>query len=284
MRHTRGIAFKLILYILTSCTVIFSAIFSYNYLLSRRIIERKIEENARNLTLRTVNKIESVLNAVKKVPENVACALEESNYTKDGILNLLRTVVENNVEIYGSTISYEPYLFDKNVRLFGPYYYKPGGKLSFTSLDGDYNYVAWDWYTVPKKLEAPVWTEPYFDKGGGNIIMSTYSVPFYRNVDGKRRFAGVVTADVYLSSLQDIVSSVKIGKTGYAFLVSRDGAIVTHPRRELIMKAKLSDLAESRHDPQLIRLAAEMALGKSGFEPSTSIITGKKCWISYEPI
>lgn len=284
MRHTRGIAFKLILYILSSCTIIFSAIFGYNYFLSRRIIERKIEENARNLTLRTVNKIESVLNAVKKVPENVACALEESNYAKEGVLNLLRTVVENNAEIYGSTISYEPYLFDGNVRLFGPYYYKPGGKLSFASLAGDYNYVAWDWYTVPKKLGAPVWTEPYFDEGGGNIIMSTYSVPFYRNAGGKRGFAGVVTADVYLSRLQDIVSSVKIGKTGYAFLVSRGGTIVTHPRRELIMKAKLSDLAESRHDPRLSRLAAEMMRGKSGFEPSTSIVTGKKCWIAYEPI
>jgi sigma-B regulation protein RsbU (phosphoserine phosphatase) len=284
MRHTRGIAFKLILYILTSCAVIFSAIFGYNYLLSRRIIECKIEENAGNLTLRTVNKIESVLNAVKKVPENVACALEESNYTKEGILNLLRAVVENNAEIYGSTISYEPYMFDKNARLFGPYYYKRGGKLSFASLAGDYNYVVWDWYTVPKKLGSPVWTEPYFDKGGGNIIMSTYSVPFYRNVDGKRRFAGVVTADVYLSRLQDIVSSVKIGRTGYAFLVSRDGTIVTHPRRDLIMKAKLSDLAESRHDQQLSRLAAAMALGKRGFEPSTSIVTGKKCWIAYEPI
>jgi len=178
MLHTRGIAFRLILYIITSCTLIFTITFGYNYLFSRRIITNKIEENARNLALRTVNRIETVLRSVEKVPQNIAYSLETSSYTREGILNLLRTVVENNSEIYGSTISYEPYAFDKKSRLFGPYYYKPGGKLSFTCLDGNYNYIVWDWYTMPKKLAAPVWTEPYFDKGGGNIIMSPYCVPF----------------------------------------------------------------------------------------------------------
>lgn len=284
MLRNRGIAFKLSLFILSSCALIFISIFGYTYLFSRKMLTRKIEENATNLELRTVNRIETVLRSVEKVPNNIAYSLEQSSYTKEGLLNLLRAVVENNPEIYGSTISYEPYVFDTQSRLFGPYYYKPGGKLSFTYLDENYNYVIWDWYTVPKKLGRPVWTEPYFDKGGGNIIMSTYSAPFYRITDGARTFAGVVTADVYLSRLQDIVSSVKIGQTGYAFLVSKGGNIVTHPRRELIMKAKLSTLAESRHDPQLSRLAADMTQGKSGFEPSKSIVTGKKCWIGYEPI
>ncbi|MCX6354189.1 MAG: SpoIIE family protein phosphatase [Candidatus Aureabacteria bacterium] len=284
MLRTRGIAFRLILYIITSCTLIFTVSFGYNYLFSRRIITSKIEENARNLALRTVNRIETVLRSVEKVPQNITYSLESSTYSKEGILNLLRTVVENNPEIYGSTISYEPYAFDKNSRLFGPYYYKPGGKLSLTYLDGNYNYIVWDWYTIPKKLGAPVWTEPYFDKGGGNIIMSTYSVPFYYTVKGKREFAGVVTADVYLSWLQDIVSSIKIGTTGYGFLVSRQGTIVTHPRRDLIMRATLPGIAEARHDAELSAIAREMTQGKSGFVPSTSIVTGKKCWLEYEPI
>jgi phosphoserine phosphatase RsbU/P len=284
MLRNRGIAFKLSLFILASCTIIFAIIFSYNYLLSRRIIQRKIEENATNLALRTVNRIETVLRSVEKVPNNIAYSLEQSSYTREGLLNLIRTVVENNPEIYGSTVSFEPYFFDPASRYFGPYYYKSEGTLKFVYLDSAYDYFKWDWYTLPKKLGRQIWTEPFYDEGGGNIIMSTYTAPFYRNVGGARTFAGVVTADVYLSRLQDIVSSVKIGQTGYAFLISKGGTIVTHPRRELIMKAKLSHLAESRHDPQLSRLAAEMAQGKSGFEPSTSIITGKKCWIRYEPI
>lgn len=284
MIRNRGITFKLIFFILTSCTIIFAVIFGYNYLFSRRIIIGKIEENARNLALRTVNRIDTVLCSVQKVPGNLAYSLEQSSYTKEGLLNLLRSVVENNPELYGSTISFEPYSFEKGAFYFAPYYYKSEGKLKFTYLKDDYNYFEWDWYKLPQKLGKPVWTEPFYDEGGGNIIMSTYTVPFYKDVEGKREFAGVVTADVYLSRLQDIVSSIKIGETGYGFLISREGTIVTHPKKELIMKEKLSTIAEAQQDNQLIEIIREMTKGNSGFAPSTSIVTGRKCWIGYEPI
>lgn len=284
MLRTRSIAFRLVLFILTSCSLIFASIFGYNYVISRRIITATIEENARNLALRTVNRIEMVLGSVEKVPENIAYSMEESAYTREGVLRLLRTVVENNPEIYGSTISYEPYSFDRKLRLFAPYYYKSGGQLKFTYLDEGYNYPVWDWYTVPRKLGTPTWTEPYYDKGGGDIIMSTYSVPFYRNIGGKRTFAGVVTADVYLSALQDIVSSIKVERSGYGFLISRNGTIVTHPDKGLIMKEQLPRIAEERHDAQLCRIVAAMMRGESGFLPARSILTQGKVWIGFEPI
>ena len=31
-----------------------------------------------------------------------------------------------------------------------------------------------------------MWSEPYFDEGAGNIIMSTYSVPFYQDIKGEK--------------------------------------------------------------------------------------------------
>ena len=54
----------------------------------------------------------------------------------------------------------------------------------FSNLNGDeYNYFYKDWYLIPKTLNQPVWSEPYFDIGGGNLLMSTYSVPIYKLVD-----------------------------------------------------------------------------------------------------
>lgn len=284
MFRRRGIAFRFSLYILASSTLIFAVIFGYTYLFSRSLIQTEIEGNARNLALRTVNRIETVLRSVEKVPNNLAYSLEHSSLTREGLLELIRAVVENNPEIYGSTVSFEPHSFDKGARCFAPYYYKSGGELRFAWLDDRYDYFTWDWYALPKKLGRSVWTEPYYDKGGGNIIMSTYGAPFYRNAGGARTFAGVATADVYLSSLQDIVSSVRIGRTGYAFLISRNGTIVTHPRRELIMKETLPRMARERHDGQLAAIAARMMRGESGFAPATSVVTGKPCWTGFEPI
>ena len=285
MMKNRGIALKLIILILASTILIFGLIFGYNYKFSRRIIERNVEENAKNLTFTTVNKVETVLHAIEKIPENMAYFLENSSYRKNELLNLIRTVVKNNSEIYGSTISFEPYAFEKNSLYFGPYFYKSNGKIRFTWLGSEsYRYFYLDWYQIPKELNHAIWSEPYYDEGGGNIIMCTYSVPFYKTISGKRQFMGIVTADVALNWLEEIVSSIKISQTGYGFLISRNGMVVTHPASDLIMNETLFSIAETRNDDRLREIGREMIQGKSGFVPINDIVSGKKCWLYYAPL
>lgn len=276
----RSIAFKFSFFILASCTIIFIFIFSYNYLFAYRIITQGIRENARNLTQLTVNKIETVLLPMQKVPENIAYSLEYYSYDKQGMFNLLRSVIENNSEIYGSTIAFEPYAFDKEALYFAPYYYKSQGEIKFRYLGGDdYKYFEWDWYRIPKELKHAVWTEPYYDEGGGDIIMSTYSVPFYRKIDDKKQFMGVITADVSLSWLEDIMSSIKIGKTGYGFLISRKGMFVTYPSKDFIMHKTIFDLLGAGN-----KIANGMIKGESGFVPTRGFLNSRKCWLAYTPL
>jgi len=285
MIKDKGLAFKLVFSILSSSTLIFLIIFGYNYAFSRRIIVRQIKENAEDLALLTVNKIETVLRPIEKVPQSLAFSLEQFSYQKKELLSLLRSAIDNNPEIYGGTIAFEPNLFEKDLLYFAPYIYKSDGEIKFTYLGSDaYKYFYRDWYQMPKELQKPVWSAPYYDEGGGNIMMSTYSVPFYRNIDGNRVFAGVVTADVSLSWLQDIVSSIKIADTGYGFLISNNGRIVTHPRKDLIMHETIFSLAELRKDDDLRYIGKKMIHGDSGFIPFKSIVTGKKCWMAYEPV
>ena len=213
-----------------SSTLIFIFIFWYNYRFSHRMIVKYIEENARNLALSTVNRLDRVPRTVEKVPKNLAYSLEAASYTGGELIDVLQSLVENNPEVYGGAIAFEPYAYDRNALCFAPYFCKCGGKTEFTYLGGDsYKYFYMDWYQIPKELNQPVWTEPYYGEGGGNILMSTYSVPFYRSVLGERKFTGVVTADISLSWLQANVASIKIAQTGYGFLISKNGTFVTHP-------------------------------------------------------
>jgi sigma-B regulation protein RsbU (phosphoserine phosphatase) len=129
-----------------------------------------------------------------------------------------------------------------------------------------------------------VWSEPYYDEGAGNIIMSTYSVPFYRTVSGKKQFMGIVTADVSLSWLEEIVASIKIAQTGYGFLVSQNGTFVTHPDNHLIMNETIFSVAEARGDADLREIGRKMIGGKAGFVPFNSVVTEKKCWMVYAPL
>lgn len=285
MMKNRGIAFKLIILILSCTVLIFAGIFGYNYQYSRSMIERNAEENARNLTTTTVNRIETILKSIEKIPENMTYFLENTSHNKRELINLIRSVVKNNQEIYGSTVSFEPYTFDKKSLHFAPYFYKSQGKVKFTYLgDETYRYFYLDWYQIPKELNRPVWSEPYYDEGGGNIIMCTYSMPFYKSVAGKREFTGIVTADISLEWLREIVASIKIARTGYGFLISKNGMVVTHPEKGFIMNETLFSIAEARNDVQLRKTGREMIQGKSGFVLITDFVSGKKCWLFYAPL
>ena len=74
-----------------------------------------------------------------------------------------------------------------------PYVYRTGDGYGFADLaEPSYNIEAQDWFAEPIATDAAVWTEPYFDAGGGDIWMITRSV-LLRDAQGV--FA-VVTTDL----------------------------------------------------------------------------------------
>lgn len=283
LKEKKGsLAFKLSLFILTGAIIVFLAAFLYDYHYSRKIMMENVKNNARNLTLLTVNKIETILKGVERVPGYMAFSLENRGYSREEILEMIEDELKTNQEIFGSTVAFEPYAFDKGSLYFAPYFYKDDGKLKYRSLGSpSYRYFEKDWYRIPKELKRPVWSEPYFDEGGGDIIMSTYSVPFSHIVNGKSEFDGVVTADISLDWLVDIVSHVSIFESGYAFLISQNGVFVTHPDKKLIMKESIFSIAESAGDMKLREIGKDMISGGEGFVSLTGYETGKKSWLYY---
>jgi sigma-B regulation protein RsbU (phosphoserine phosphatase) len=284
--NLRGIAFKLILFIMTGISIIFALIFGYTYLYSRKMLLKNVEDNARNLALATTNRIDKILRSVEVATMNLATFLQQTDHADKGrLLGLIRSFVEYNPEIYGSTIAFEPYAYDENSLYFSPYFYTSDGGIEFTYIGGEgYHYFYWTWYQIPKELNRPVWSEPYYDEGAGNIIMCTYSVPLYKTVSGEKEFIGVLTADISLEWLQEIVSSIKILESGYGCLVSRNGTVVTHPAEELIMHETIFSVAEAREDLHLREIGRDMIGGKTGFVPFTSIIDEQQGWMAYYPV
>lgn len=285
MLRNRGIAFKLILFFTLSSGLILLLIFGFNYHFSRVLFEKRMAEDARNLVQAKVNRIESSLLAVQKVPDTLASLLENSPYRREELLPLLRALVKNNPDIYGAAIAFEPSGVDGKSPPFAPYFFKQQGELKYADLGkASYRYDHWDWYQLPKEINHPAWSEPYYDDGGGDILMATYSVPFYRMSGSNRQFAGIVTADINLDWLQEVVSSIKVLETGYGFLISKNGTFLTHPLRELIMNETLFGIAEARNDARLREIGRKMIRGESGFVPFRSIVSQEPCWMYYMPV
>ena len=279
----RSLASQLIFLILTSVAAIFLTASIYSYYASKEGIVRRASENARHLSHETVFRIEAILLGVEKIPSNLAATLEHLPWQEQNLVPLLQTAVSNNKELFGLGIGFEPYGHNPKSLYFCPYVFRSDDQLQVKMLGGEsYRYFYLDWYQIPRELGRPLWIEPYF--GAGNIIESTYSVPFYREKDGRRKMAGVVSADISLMWLKDIVSAVKIYETGYAFLISQNGMFVTHPDQRLIMRESIFGLAEARNDPRMREVGRDMIHGGEGFVPIPESLTGKRSWLYYAPL
>ncbi len=278
----KGLALKLTLLVLVSAGLIFSGVFLYNYSVSRRIITKNLGENAQNLARATVNRIDTVLGGIEKVPENLAAMLEYLDPDDRTLGRMLTAIVKSNWEIAGATVAFEPYVRGETEEKFALHAYKRGAAVHFDRLTHDYFYR--DWYQIPWELRRPLWSEPYYGPRSANALMATYSVPFYRRENGVRKPSGIVTIDISLAWLQQTTSAIRIAKTGYGFLITKNGTFLTHPDSRLIMNETIFTVAEAKHRPELREVGRKMIRGQSGYIPFNSIHTGKACWLAYQPL
>ncbi len=281
----RGLAFRLSLLILSGTAAIFLLAFGYSYDYSRQLALQYVEENARHLTRSVVNRIELVLKGVEKDPAFLAAMLERKAMGRADLESQIRWLLERNGDIYGSTVAFEPYAFEASRKHYAPFFYREGRFLKRRDLgDETYRYELWDWYQIPREMREDGWSEPYYDEGGAGIIMSTYSVPFFRTVGDRRVFRGVVTADISLGWLVEIVSRVGVSPSGYAFLLSRNGVFVSHPERNLIMRESIFSVAEEYGEPALRELGRSMVRGGTGFLRAPRHFARESSWIYYAPL
>lgn len=286
MKISKGIKNRLLIYIISSTFIVIGLIIFHNLYISSKFLLKNVKQNAQNITISTVNKIESILQSVEKINQTQALYLESFNYNESDLKKMLYNIVKNNKEVYGSCIAFEPYMFSKDEKYKSFYYYKSSNGIQYKDLgEENYNYFIWDWYQITKVKNEAYWTEPYFDKNAGNVIMSTYSVPFYKKENnGKSKMIGIVTIDVSLDWLKSIVDSVKFYKTGYAFLLSQTGTFITHPNKDFIMNHTIFSLAEEYKKPFLSKIGKEMIDGKNGFEKIIPVSINKESWMYFEPL
>jgi len=279
----KSLATRIVYYVAAFCVFLFLISLSVFYFFSKQSIEEKTIENARELTQNTVLKTEQVLISSGKILNNYRWLIEKNIQHPDSMQNYTRRVLEMNPEIIGCAIAFKPDFFAEKGYYFSPFTYRSNDSLVSTQLGNkEYDYFLMDWYQIPATLKKPYWSEPYYDTGGGNALMTTYSMPFYTNPKGKKEFAGILTIDLSLEWFTDIVSSVKILETGYASVISRNGTFVTHPDTDIIMNQTIFSYAAEMNCPELRKIGRNMQAGKTGFEDV--IINNQELIVSYKPL
>lgn len=272
MRAT--LARRLVVWVGVPATALFAAVLWFSSQRSLRHVVAETESRARETALYHAERVNGRLAQAAKIPTMHARAMESGAFTtKPQLEKYLREVVEKNPDIYGSCIVFRPYGFEPAENGYGPYFYRGEKGLEFVQLaEPEYNYFQWPWYRDPRDAGEPLWTEPFFDEGGGDVLMTTHAVPFRR----EDAFWGVATIDIALTQLMAETGKIALGRTGYAFIISRSGRFLTYPDASKVMKAMLQDSNPA--------LAASMRSGKAGFRRMKEPYRDEEAWIAFAPI
>ncbi len=281
----RGLAFRYSLFFLIAIIMILFFPLVIGYGTSGALLYMNAQWRATILTEQTITKFEKELQPAELVPRTLVQAMENPNISYAEVVRIARDFVRHDSIVFGTCLALEPFSSGSNSYWNATYAYEKGGRLFDKMLgSSEYDYFKMDWYRLPKLLNKPVWTEPYYDAGGGDTLMCTYSSPVYRYIKGKRTFAGVLTMDVSFYNFARIVKTISIFKSGYGLLISRQGKIIASPKA-LMNNRNILDIAGQGQGKETQHAVREMMAGKSGFKAMDGLEAKKfPSYLSYAPV
>ncbi len=271
---TRSLATRLVVRVGVPAALLFALIIAIAAHRGFRRLLVETEASSRLMARREAGRFEAELSRATKIPEMIALDLENGAFdTESKLEGYLREVLMRNREVFGSCLAFEPYTFNPAKKWYAPYYYWKDKRPEFVQLGTpEYDYFRWEWYSGPKDSDQARWSEPYFDEGGGNTIMTTYSVPFRR--EGK--IWGIATIDIAMSQLIERASRIRVGKSGYAFIVSKQGRFLAYSDTSRILRGTIQEVNAE--------LGRRMVSGEDGFLRTREPAGGRDAWVAFVPV
>ena len=226
----RSLTTRIIFWVLLASGAVFLMAVAVSSRLSRSTAGRAAEQEAQNAADAAQYRVLAVLESVEKSTALMGASIETLHPAPSSLEALLHRFVAGNLNIFGSTASFEPYAFDPRREHAAPYVYRnlkePGQYLTADLSLPTYRYWERDWYRGPMDAREPRWSEPYLDEGGV-VLMVTYAVRCgSRNPDVHRCRDGRsarLDAPVHRRCAD--------GRTGYAIMLSRTGRVIAHRMR-----------------------------------------------------
>jgi signal transduction histidine kinase/DNA-binding response OmpR family regulator len=199
------------------------------------------------------NEIKAELQGARVTSETLKTVFEtlkDHNLTDRDMMNdILRNALAQKEYITAFCIAYDPGALDgkdgeyaghepeyDETGRFAPYWNKLGDSIAVEPL---YDIDIADWYIVPKSTKQEYITDPYlYHVQGHNVMLASLIFPIIH----QDKFIGIISSDIVLDKLQEMVSQVNIDKQGeYTQILSNSGAIVAHPDKQYLG----NDMAET---------------------------------------
>jgi sigma-B regulation protein RsbU (phosphoserine phosphatase) len=212
----------MLFWVLLVTAPIYAAALYVSYHSTAQRLEAGAARDADELAARLAAGLDTVIRPIEGGIRTVAHQLEEVNPPREQYALRIRGILNAWPDVYGSTIATE--VRAGGADAYAPYYFRRAGGIAYSDLAlASYGYSTLPWYRRAADTRQPVWSTPYFDAGGGETWMVTYSMPFFRHAADGRELAGVVTADLDLAWVRDAAARIRLPPFAAGWLASPPG-------------------------------------------------------------
>ena len=273
----RNIKTLFILVTIAICFAVFSLQGIFNYRQSKTILGAEIEKTLSYQVSYEAQTVERDLFHIATLTEATARDMEVSEKDTGSLLKLLANYMQADAMIFGGGCFYEPFAYDNAQQYYGPYLLKKDNNVSltweFSTPQADYH--SQDWYKTGINSQGAVaWTDPYFDE-----VLKADMITCVAPVKQAGKVIGVTTMDIGLKQINDYVAGIKVGQTGYAFIISQSGQYLGHPVAEKNMKEKITE-----DQDEFIRKLGEQAIAATGLSLLHGRVDKQASYIGIAPI
>ncbi|WNG32880.1 PAS domain-containing protein [Archangium violaceum] len=206
-------------------------------------------------TQELASELDATLRGAEQLGDTLAVlagSLQEQRELEDLLRRMLVSAPESSV--YGLGVWFEPGQLVPGVRYLGPYVHRDvarrGGPpvLTYEWSTPAYDYFQQSWYRQAREKEGRIIiSEPYVEV---DQAYETLSRAFF---DDQGRLRGVVSVDLHLSQLRDMVRHANGSPSETFYVASPTGALLAHPQEEQL-------LAWARARGRPVRCLCELSL------------------------
>lgn len=273
----KGISFRLNSHITSIAIVIILTVVYMNYHFSNKILIGKIEEGAINQSNFIISSVLRVTVGAEEITRNVSN--QALYYHQHNDLDLfLNQVLASNPSLESIHVE----VFDRPNKL-RKYSANLNGQLICNPDSLAAEKYLYDLKNISTAANSGAWSEPFFCKYDSTHLLASYRVPILSN-DGKK-VAGVVSCEVSLKKLSQMLSKIKIKESGYSFIIDQAGNFITHPNNEWILKRNLFEKPSRLFEGDVEKITKKIQGGGSGANHGISeFLNFQKSWFYYSPL
>ena len=280
----RSLPLRLSLFVVVFAAIILIMALGYMFSVSRQAIRQEAINRATNQLENTTLRVTSILNMVEVATNNTAWLVNRHLDTPDIMFEYSSRILENNPDLNGCSIAFEPDFFPGRGRYFSAYSYNDKGVIKTTQEGNEhYEYFYMDWYQLCKLLDRPVWTEPFIDYNPENIyskdMIASYCQPLK---DKEGNYIGTISVDISLEWLSNTISAVKPYPNSYSIMIGQGGTFFVHPDSTKLVYQSIFTESMEHPDSAMVELGHAMQRGEEGMRQLS--INGEDCYVFFNPL